>query len=80
MSQATRSVGSLPRSKSRAASHTAAAEKIGSTVVAGPQSHEAIASLAYQKWQSRGCPLGDDMKDWFEAEAELRQNKVGRGG
>lgn len=33
--------------------------------------HDAIARLAYQKWQRRGCPLGDDLRDWFDAEAEL---------
>ena len=31
----------------------------------------ATARLAYDKWQRRGCPLGDDLRDWFDAEAEL---------
>ena len=34
-------------------------------------SHEAIARLAYQNWQKRGCPIGDDQRDWLTAEAEL---------
>jgi hypothetical protein len=25
---------------------------------------------AYEKWQARGCPEGDDRRDWFEAEQE----------
>ena len=33
---------------------------------------EAIAQLAFQKWQKRGCPTGQDQRDWFEAERELR--------
>ena len=31
----------------------------------------AIARLAYEKWQARGCPMGDDGRDWFEAEKEI---------
>lgn len=30
-----------------------------------------IARLAYEKWQARGCPVGDDCRDWFEAEQEV---------
>jgi hypothetical protein len=33
---------------------------------------EAIAQLAFQKWQKRGCPTGQDQRDWFEAERELK--------
>jgi hypothetical protein len=44
------------------------------TVSAGPSS-EQIASRAYEKWQKRGCPCGDDLRDWFEAEAELGAEK-----
>jgi hypothetical protein len=32
---------------------------------------ERIATLAYRKWEQRGCPIGDDAQDWFEARAEL---------
>ena len=31
----------------------------------------AITLLAYEKWQARGCPDGDDRRDWFEAEREV---------
>jgi hypothetical protein len=32
----------------------------------------AIATLAYQLWQERGCPIGSDQEDWFRAEKELK--------
>jgi hypothetical protein len=35
----------------------------------------AIAALAYQLWQQRGCPIGSDHEDWFRAENELRALK-----
>ena len=31
-----------------------------------------VEALAYQLWLARGCPAGDDQRDWFEAELELR--------
>ena len=36
---------------------------------------EAVAALAYQMWQERGCPIGSDQEDWFRAENELRNRK-----
>jgi hypothetical protein len=30
-----------------------------------------IARLAYEKWQQRGCPPGDDLRDWLDAEREI---------
>jgi hypothetical protein len=35
-------------------------------------SHEQIASKAYSIWQSQGCPPGQDERNWFEAEAQLK--------
>jgi len=35
-----------------------------------PQSDQ-IAALAYELWQSRGCPEGSPEEDWFHAEDEL---------
>jgi Protein of unknown function (DUF2934) len=43
-------------------------ERIASEAV----SEDAIAALAYQLWQERGCPIGSDQKDWFQAERELK--------
>jgi len=42
--------------------------QVNSTTV----SREKIAKLAYEKWCMRGQPHGSDMKDWLDAEAELR--------
>jgi ribonuclease I len=39
--------------------------------------HDAIARLAFQKWQKHGCPVGDDQRDWFEAERELKSTPAG---
>ncbi len=33
---------------------------------------EAIAKRAYEKFLTRGGAHGDDLKDWLEAEQELR--------
>jgi hypothetical protein len=39
---------------------------------------DAIAKLAFQKWQKRGCPSGEDQRDWFDAESELKSSQTGR--
>lgn len=31
----------------------------------------AIAQLAFEKWTARGCPDGDDQRDWYDAEREI---------
>ena len=36
-------------------------------------SHEQVALRAYEKWSARGRPTGDDLRDWLEAEQELRR-------
>jgi hypothetical protein len=38
--------------------------------------HEKIAMRAYEKWCKRGCPHGQDVQDWMEAEAELRSESI----
>ena len=32
-----------------------------------------IAQRAYEIWQQRGCVHGDDWRDWFQAEIEIKQ-------
>lgn len=32
---------------------------------------ERVASLAYQLWMERGCPLGSPEDDWFRAKQQL---------
>lgn len=44
--------------------------KNGAEATAGDDHAAAIARRAYEKWQARGCPDGDDRRDWFEAEQE----------
>jgi len=34
-----------------------------------------IEALAYQNWLERGCPIGSDQEDWFQAEAQLRRTQ-----
>lgn len=46
---------------------------------AGPvpwPSQEAIARLAYAKWEARGGPHGSDKQDWLEAEQELLRERL----
>jgi hypothetical protein len=35
-------------------------------------SSEAIAALAFELWQARGCPEGSADTDWFQAERNLK--------
>jgi Protein of unknown function (DUF2934) len=60
---------SAPRS-TRVPASTAAASR------PGPLSGDAVAALAFQKWQQRGCRIGDDRRDWFEAEKELAATSI----
>lgn len=30
-----------------------------------------IAERAFHLWQKRGCPTGDDQRDWYQAELEV---------
>src|ERR1035438_6684823 len=32
------------------------------------------ATIAYQLWRERGCPIGSDQEDWFRAEAIDRKS------
>jgi Protein of unknown function (DUF2934) len=63
-----------PRSAA-AASNRSASERNPSAPTSAV-THDAIAKLAFQKWQKRGCPSGEDQKDWFEAERELRMGQT----
>lgn len=36
-------------------------------------SHEELAARAYGLFLARGCQPGDEWRDWFQAEAELRR-------
>lgn len=43
-----------------------------STCVVLEVSPELIRESAFAKWQAAGCPCGNDIEFWLEAEAELR--------
>ncbi len=45
----------------------------GTAVALQEISQQMIARRAYEKWQLRGCPAGQDQEDWFTACAELEQ-------
>lgn len=51
------------------AQDTAAGE---SPCVESELSPEAIRENAFSKWQAAGCPSGNDIGFWLEAETELR--------
>jgi len=42
-----------------------------STELPHPPTHKDIARHARQLWQDRGCPEGQDMELWLEAERQL---------
>jgi hypothetical protein len=54
----------------------ARAKSVGASAPPVGIPHEAIAKLAFQKWQRRGRPMGDALRDWYEAEAELKAAKA----
>ena len=48
-------------------------KKLVETAASQAIADELIASRAYEKWQQRGCPLGEAEQDWFAARSELEQ-------
>lgn len=58
------------RGNSRAPSFTPAEGRLAVTV-----SHDELAARAYTLFLARGGRHGDDWRDWFQAEAELRQER-----
>ena len=49
-----------------------AATGTASQVVIVLPSHDQIAARAYELWQNKGQPLGQDAQTWHEAECELK--------
>ena len=43
-----------------------------------PPTREQIAALAYAIWQDRGCPVGNDLDIWLEAERQLKHGTASR--
>jgi hypothetical protein len=48
------------------------------TESAGGTDRDALARLAYELYEQRGCADGRDLDDWLQAEVILRRG--GRGG
>ena len=42
--------------------------------------HEAIAQRAKAIWRAKGCPVGQDEQNWYEAERQLRMEMITSGG
>ena len=40
--------------------------------IAATKTARSVAELAYELWQSRGCPDGSAEDDWYKAEKELQ--------
>lgn len=51
---------------------TKAVEEANIQAAAQNTMREDIASLAYQLWQDRGCPVGSPDEDWYRAEEMVR--------
>ncbi len=45
---------------------------LSETTAVNPEPKQ-IEALAYELWLQRGCPIGDDQRDWFRAEEQLRK-------
>ena len=53
-------------------------ELVKTAATVGPTESE-IATVAHQLWQDNGCSVGSDKKDWFRAEAMLKNALVANG-
>jgi len=50
-------------------------ESVKTSATVGPTESK-IATIAYQLWLDRGCPIGSDQEDWFRAEMMLKNPVV----
>jgi len=50
-------------------------ESVKAAATVSPTESE-IATVAYQLWLERGCPIGSDQEDWYRAEAMLKNALV----
>jgi len=74
-----RTVKSTNGSPARRRRNTPAPSFNGGKASAPPRlSHEALAARAYGLFLARGGQPGDEWRDWFQAEAELRK-EIERG-
>jgi hypothetical protein len=57
---------------------TTGSESVRAAATVSPTESE-IATVAYQLWLERGCPIGSDREDWFRAEAMIKDALVVKG-
>jgi hypothetical protein len=50
-------------------------DSVKTTATVSPTESE-IATVAYQLWLDRGCPVGSDQEDWLRAEAMLLKDAL----
>jgi len=56
---------------------SSASESVKTASTVSPTERE-IATVAYQLWLDKGCPVGWDQEDWFRAEAMLKNRLVAK--
>jgi hypothetical protein len=55
--------------------HTRTEPHIAPDIDIAKPTEDEIGALAYQLWNSRGCPIGSPEEDWFSAEMELMNHQ-----
>lgn len=53
--------------------HPFSGDPSGFWIITTEPTHDDIARRAYELYQQRGCTDGEDWRDWFQAENELRK-------
>ena len=57
--------------KSRKTAGPGKSRPAGLAATPGKPTYEQIAERAYYIWQSKGCPWGQSVENWLEAEKQL---------
>lgn len=70
MSAVRRKTNKISRSRKTSGAEKSRSTRSSTTPV--NPTYEQIAELAYHIWQSRGCPWGQSLDNWLEAEHQLR--------
>lgn len=65
-----------PKSVALSQEKTKNADSENQTSTPGAVSCEGIRERAYDKWEQAGCPCGDGVEFWLQAEAELAAKVV----
>ena len=64
---------SIEMSKSESVATLTETQTAGKTKVTPLLTHQQIADRARAIWKQKGCPMGQDEKNWLEAEAQLKK-------